>query len=276
MPSVTASSNDDRERASGDDAARPEACRQRHGRDREPRQREALRSAGQRDADRDQRLREHPGAGDAVLRALDLLEVAAQHDETDRARARAARASTSRPTAPLAIRPAAIAARAEVAHRCQTPLHVEHAGAVARRGAEPGGCEGLLAAIHQCSRRSRARLRRAAGGGRSYERAERRESAARTRRPVQRSAVSNASTTAGSNCEPAQRRSSVSAACDVHPRAVRAVLGHRVEGVADGDDPRAERDRLAAEAVGVAAAVPALVAGAHDRRDRRERRASCR
>ena len=91
-----------------------------------------------------------------------------------------------------------------------------------------------------------------------------------------RSAVSNASTTAGSNCEPAQRRSSVSAASSVHARAVRAVLGHRVERVADGDDARAERDRLAAEAVGVAAAVPALVARAHDRRDRARGRASCR
>ena len=46
--------------------------------------------------------------------------------------------------------------------------------------------------------------------------------------------------------------------------AVDAVGHHRVEGVADGDDAGAERDVLAGEAVGVAGAVPALVAGAHD------------
>ena len=46
--------------------------------------------------------------------------------------------------------------------------------------------------------------------------------------------------------------------------AVRAVGRHRVEGVAGADDPRLDRDVVAGEAVGVAGAVPALVAGADD------------
>ncbi len=53
----------------------------------------------------------------------------------------------------------------------------------------------------------------------------------------------------------------------VGPRA-----GHRLQRVAGGDDPRAERDLVAGEAVGVALAVPALVAGAHERRDGLQRR----
>ena len=42
---------------------------------------------------------------------------------------------------------------------------------------------------------------------------------------------------------------------------------HRVVGVAGEDDARGDRDRGAGEAVGVAAAVPALVLVAHDRRE---------
>ena len=39
---------------------------------------------------------------------------------------------------------------------------------------------------------------------------------------------------------------------------------HRVEGVAGGDDARLQRNRLAGQPIGIAAAVPALVRGAHD------------
>ena len=54
--------------------------------------------------------------------------------------------------------------------------------------------------------------------------------------------------------------------------AVAAIAGHGVPGVAGEHDARAERDVLAGQAVGVAAAVPALVAGAHDAADRPQRR----
>ena len=50
--------------------------------------------------------------------------------------------------------------------------------------------------------------------------------------------------------------------------AVGARRGHGVVGDADGDHARAERDRLADQPVGVAGAVEALVAGAHEARDR--------
>ena len=50
----------------------------------------------------------------------------------------------------------------------------------------------------------------------------------------------------------------------------RAVLDHRLEGVADRDDPRAERNLLARQPVRIAAAVPALVARAHELRDRQQ------
>ena len=58
----------------------------------------------------------------------------------------------------------------------------------------------------------------------------------------------------------------------LHRAPVRAVGGHRVPGVADRDHARAERDRVAGEAVGVAAAVEALVARAHELRDVGQRR----
>ena len=50
-----------------------------------------------------------------------------------------------------------------------------------------------------------------------------------------------------------------------HRLAVGARRDHRVVGVAGEDDPRGDRDRRPGEAVGVAAAVPALVLVAHDR-----------
>src|SRR3954453_374920 len=43
---------------------------------------------------------------------------------------------------------------------------------------------------------------------------------------------------------------------------------HRIVGVAGADDPRPERDLLALEAVGIAAAVPPLVGGAPQPRER--------
>src|SRR5207245_1996301 len=49
------------------------------------------------------------------------------------------------------------------------------------------------------------------------------------------------------------------------PLPIRSVGRHRVEGVADEDDPRLERDLVAGDPVRVARAVPALVAMAHDR-----------
>ena len=54
---------------------------------------------------------------------------------------------------------------------------------------------------------------------------------------------------------------------DREPLAVRPVGRHRVVGVADEDDAGLERDLLAGEAVGVAAAVPVLVAVADDLAD---------
>ena len=48
-------------------------------------------------------------------------------------------------------------------------------------------------------------------------------------------------------------------------RAVGTLGEHRVEGITDRDDPRAERDLLACEAIGVAAAAEALVARPNQR-----------
>ena len=47
---------------------------------------------------------------------------------------------------------------------------------------------------------------------------------------------------------------------------------HRVVRVADGDDPRAERNVAAGGSVGIPRAVPVLVARADERRDRRDGR----
>ena len=82
-----------------------------------------------------------------------------------------------------------------------------------------------------------------------------------------------ASTTAGSNCVPAPARTSSSASSRVSC-AGRAVGGHRVERPGDGDDPRAERDLLAVQLLGIAGAVPALVVVENPARDRAERRCS--
>ena len=82
--------------------------------------------------------------------------------------------------------------------------------------------------------------------------------------------ASSAVTTCGSNWVPEQRRSSSHRGRDRHRLAVGAGRGHGVEGVADGHDPRRERDLLARQPVRVAAAVVALVRGAHDEPDRPE------
>ena len=94
-----------------------------------------------------------------------------------------------------------------------------------------------------------------------------------TRRPAPCSArtASSASTTSGSNWRAgvrgaARRRAS---AWDIGSRYGRCG-DHRVVGVAGEDDPAADRDRRAGEAVRVAAAVPALVLVAHERGDRLE------
>ena len=74
----------------------------------------------------------------------------------------------------------------------------------------------------------------------------------------------NASTTSGSNCLPARRRSPRRQSRQLARLAVRPVVRDRVERVRDGEDPRAERDLLADEPVRIAAAVPALVVRADD------------
>ena len=86
----------------------------------------------------------------------------------------------------------------------------------------------------------------------------------------------DASTTRGSNWVPAQRRSSSSASRGRHRALVGAVGDHGVVGVADGHDAGAERDVLARQPVGVALAVPALVAGAHEPCHRRSAGAALR
>ena len=53
-----------------------------------------------------------------------------------------------------------------------------------------------------------------------------------------------------------------------HAATIRAVFAHRVEAIDDGEDARRPRDRLAAQAVRVAEAVPALVMVADDGHDR--------
>ena len=63
---------------------------------------------------------------------------------------------------------------------------------------------------------------------------------------------------------PASLRSSEIAVLDWHGLAVGPIGGHRVEGVACGDDPGADRDLLAGQAVRVPVSVPALVVSADD------------
>src|SRR5204863_4415303 len=54
---------------------------------------------------------------------------------------------------------------------------------------------------------------------------------------------------------------------DAHRAPVRAVAGHRVEGVRDSEDACAQRDLLSAQPIRIAGAVPALVVMADDARD---------
>ena len=126
-----------------------------------------------------------------------------------------------------------------------------------RAGRAPPG-----AAAGRCRDRGRGLDLRPAAGP-DYDRVEispeRRSTA-----PCCASAAQNASTTTGSNCV-----SGAAAQLGQRLGAARGgrygrSLSHRVEGVADGDDAGAERDVLAGQAVGVAGAVPALVAGADE------------
>src|SRR4029077_14117985 len=66
---------------------------------------------------------------------------------------------------------------------------------------------------------------------------------------------------AGALAEPAHRLAMAETV------AIGPIAGHRVIRVADEDDARLERDVLAGDAVGVALAVPALVAVTDDRPD---------
>jgi len=85
----------------------------------------------------------------------------------------------------------------------------------------------------------------------------------------------NACTTSGANCVPAARSISSRASPTLRFWRVDAVLGHRVERVDDGEDPRRDGDLEPAQPVRVAASVPALVMArddvAHDRREERQR-----
>ena len=83
--------------------------------------------------------------------------------------------------------------------------------------------------------------------GRSARRGVRRRAAAR-RRPRPRARPRARPRSAGSNCVPAQRRSSCSAVLDAARGRVRAHLRHRRERVGHGDDARLDRDREAASA----------------------------
>ena len=69
----------------------------------------------------------------------------------------------------------------------------------------------------------------------------------------------NAGTSAGSKCLPASRRRLSRARPRRQRGAVGAEGGQGVEAIGDGDDAGQQRDALAAQAVGVAAAVEALV-----------------
>ena len=70
--------------------------------------------------------------------------------------------------------------------------------------------------------------------------------------------------TAGSNCVPDAGAQLAGRVLDAPGLLVGALVHEDVEDVGDVDEPRLERDRLAREAVGIAAAVPALVVRAGD------------
>ena len=81
--------------------------------------------------------------------------------------------------------------------------------------------------------------------------------------------ASKAATTPGSNCVPAERADLLARLRPGRRGAVRAVGGERVERVGDREHARGERDLLAAQPVGIAGAVPALVVVADDELARR-------
>ncbi len=74
----------------------------------------------------------------------------------------------------------------------------------------------------------------------------------------------NASTTDGSNCLPASSQNLAPGALPRQRAPVGPVARHRVERVGDREDPRADRNLVSLRAVGIAAAVPALVVAAND------------
>ena len=74
-----------------------------------------------------------------------------------------------------------------------------------------------------------------------------------------KSIPTNVDTSAGSNCVPAHRASSAKHLLAVDALAGAAVEASRVERVGQREDARDQRDVLARQAVGVAAAVPLLV-----------------
>ena len=97
-------------------------------------------------------------------------------------------------------------------------------------------------------------------------------SSAETRPPSRSSSITKSGTSARSNCPPASRHSSLTARAMGMRPAIRSVVGHRVEGIDQPDDPGTKRNGLAAQPVRVAAPVPALVVMADDRRERAGRR----
>ena len=175
-------------------------------------------------------------------------------------------------------------ARITVADERRHEGHREHAGDRRRVRADPEGQEpespravrpqpeglGLLGRRphrHACARSTRSTTR-------SYATSDGRAGVSTTTSPRSTTA-STASTTRGSNCVPGtpqlgDRR------VERQRLAVGAVGRHRVERVAARDDARGERDRLAGEAVRIAAAVVVLVRGADDGADAAEQAADAR
>ncbi len=86
-------------------------------------------------------------------------------------------------------------------------------------------------------------------------------SARRDRSPARPEAERKASTTSWSNWLPALRLKLGQGALGRERPPVRPVRGHRAVGVGDRDDLALERDLVAAQAAGVAAAVRSLVVG---------------